>query len=581
MTKLSALNNLWEIKEAPEKDSLFLSQKKDLNATLANLLTIRGINADNYDYFINPSLKNQMPDPSILAGCDDASKIVADSIINNEKITIYGDYDVDGGTSTAVFVKFLRAINVNIDFYIPNKLTEGYGPNPAAFKKIADNKTDLLITVDCGISAFDAMESAEFKTIIVDHHMAEEKMPKAAAIVNPKRLDDTSNLDGLAGVGVAFLVCVAINRELESRGFFKEVERPNLMNLLDLVALGTVCDVMKLTDLNRVFVAQGLKVLNKKTNCGLRALCDLLEIEKRIDTYHLGFIFGPRLNAGGRLGAPLLATELLVCEDYDKALGFAKELNDLNETRKGIERNIHDEALANIEQFIKDGELTTNNIFAYNPDWHTGVSGIVASRLKEQFNKPSFVVSCEDGVAHGSARSIKGVDLGAIVVLGKQKGILKDGGGHPMAAGFSCELEKLEEFKTFISEQIEKQTGGKTIIKTLKIDSVISIKGANLDFLKNLELMAPFGNGNPKPKFCINDLKIAKTIVIQEKHIKCFLSSPFTKGSLEAITFNSVGTKLGDFLLDRSDKQISIVGALDKNTWNGRETVQFMLEDAK
>jgi single-stranded-DNA-specific exonuclease len=578
---LSVLHNIWEMKEAPENEIMLLSQKKDVDATIAKLLTIRDINVDNFDDFINPCFKNQMPDPHILKDCEKAVKIIADSIENNEKITIYGDYDVDGGTSTAVFVKFLREINASVNFYIPNKLTEGYGPNTPAFKKLKDSGTDLLITVDCGVSAFEPIEKAEFKTIIIDHHMTEEVFPKAMAVVNPKRLDDDSGLDGIAGVGVAFLVCIALNRELEKRGFYTEIKKPNLMSLVDLVALGTVCDVMKLTDINRVFVAQGLKVLNKKTNCGLRALCDVLEINKKIETFHLGYVFGPRINAGGRLGAPLLATELLVCEDYDEALKIAAELNDLNETRKGIESRICEEALEALQKDVEDGELKTNNAFVYNPDWHTGVSGIVASRLKEKFNKPAFVVSCEDGVAHGSARSVKGVDLGAIVVLAKQHGVLKDGGGHKMAAGFSCEVEKLDEFKAFLAEQIDKQTNGKEIIKTLKIDSVTSIKGANLDFLKSLELIAPFGNGNPKPKFCINDINISKTIVLTGKHIKCFLSSPYSKGSLEAIIFNAIGTKLGDFLLAKHDKPISLVGALDKNSWNGRESVQFMIEDAK
>ncbi len=579
--ELSVLNNIWEIKESSEKDSLYLSQKKDIDITIANLLTNRGINVDNYDNFVNPSLKNQLPDPAILQDCDKVCKIVADAIEAKEKITIYGDYDVDGGTSTAVFVRLLRAVNADVDFYIPNKLTEGYGPNSEAFKKLKEKGTDLLITVDCGISAFDAIEKAEFKTIIIDHHMAEKRLPKADAIVNPKRLDDNSDLDGLAGVGVSFLVCVAINRELEQRGFFKDLEKPNLMNCLDLVALGSVCDVMKLTELNRVFVAQGLKVLNAQSNVGMKALSELLEINKKIETYHLGYIFGPRLNAGGRLGAPLLATQLLSCEDADEAAQIAIELNDLNETRKNIESKITEEAIDQLKDKVEDGELTANNAFVYNPDWHAGVSGIVASRLKERFNKPSAVVSCEDGVAHGSARSIKGIDLGSIVVLAKNKGILKDGGGHKMAAGFSCEIEKLEEFKEFLTKQIDKQTGGKEIIRTIPIDSVISIKSANLDFLEALNLMAPFGNGNPKPKFCLKDINISKTIVLSGKHIKCFLISPYAKGSLEAIIFNAVDTKLGDFLLNSKGKAVSLVGTLNKNSWNGRELPQFMIEDAK
>lgn len=579
--KLSVLNNIWDFKEASERDSLFLSQKKDVNNSLANILTIRGIDVENYDAFINPNMKEQMPNPSILEDCDKAAKIIADSVENNEKIVIYGDYDVDGGSSTAIMVKFLRATGTNVDFYIPNKLTEGYGPNTEAFKKLNDEGAELLITVDCGISAFEAIENAPFKTIIVDHHMSEEITPKANAIVNPKRLDDTSNLELLAGAGVAFFVCVAVNRELESRGFFKDIKKPNLMNLLDLVALGTVCDVMKLKDLNRVFVAQGLKVLNKRTNCGVRALSDLLEIKTPLEAYHLGYVFGPRLNAGGRLGEPLLATKLLVCEDYDEAFAIAQELNELNETRKGIESRICEEAKAKLEEFVKDGELTVNNAFVFNPDWHTGVSGIVASRLKEKFNKPAFVVSCEDGIAHGSARSIQGVDLGSLVVLGKQKGILKDGGGHKMAAGFSCEVEKLDEFRAFVSEQIEKQTKDIEIRRIINIDATISLPGANLDLLDELNLLAPFGNGNPKPKLCINDINIAKSMILAEKHIKCFLRSPYSKGSLEAIIFNAVGTKLGDFLLkSKMHDSISIVGTLSKNTWRGKVSAQFLIEDA-
>ncbi|MCT4575633.1 MAG: single-stranded-DNA-specific exonuclease RecJ [Alphaproteobacteria bacterium] len=577
---LSVLKQKWEFKEASERDVLHLSQVKGIDANIASLLVSRGITVDNYDKFINPTLKDQMPDPYTLKDCEKACKIICDSIEKKEKIVIYGDYDVDGGTATSVFINFLKQLDTNVDFYIPNKLNEGYGPNAEVFKRL-EKDTDLIVTVDCGTSAFDVIDNTNIKVVITDHHMAEERLPKAEAIVNPKRLDDNSGLDGIAGVAVAFLVCVAVNRELENRGYFTNREKPNLVYLLDLVALGTICDVMKLVDINRVFVSQGLKILNKQSNCGLKALIDLLDINKKIDTYHLGYVFGPRINAGGRLGESFLATKLMTSKNYNEAFEIAKKLNSLNEDRKEIESRIHEEALAYLSDEIENRELKSNLSFVYNPDWHSGVLGIVASRLKEKFNKPSFVLCCEKGVAYGSGRSVSGVDIGAIVVLGKQKGLIKDGGGHKMAAGFSCDIDRIEEVKNFISKQIAKATEGKEIVKTLKIDSVISIKGANKDLIEAIDLMSPFGNGNPQPRFCFQELKIAKTIVLAGKHIKCFLSSPYTKGTLEAIAFNVIDTKIGDFLLDRSNNPISVVGTLNTNSWNGRETIQLIIEDAK
>jgi len=579
---LSVRNNIWEIAHPSEKEALLLSQKKQIDINIANLLVNRGITIDDYDFFINPSLKEQMPDPFILKDCEKACKIIADSIENKEKIVIYGDYDVDGGTSTSVFVRFLRSVGVETDFYIPNKLEEGYGPNVNAFAKLKEQGTDLLITVDCGISAFEAIDNAPFKTIISDHHMAEEKLPKALAIVNPKRLDDTSGLDGIAGVAVTFLLCVAVNRELEERGYFNnKIEKPNLCDLLDLVALGTICDVMKLTDINRVFVAQGLKILNRKTNVGLKALCDFLEINKEIESYHLGFVLGPRLNAGGRLGNSRIATELLICEDYNKAIRLAEKLEEYNNTRKEIESLMYEEAMASLDKDIEVYDLKDNHAFVYDKNWHSGVLGIVASRLKEKFGKPSFAVTCDDGIAHGSARSIKGVDLGAIVVLAKQKGILKDGGGHKMAAGFSCPIERLEDFQNFIREQIDSQLNGKEVYTSIFIDAITSIRGANLELLDMIDKIAPFGNANSRPKFCIKNLDISKTMVLKDKHVKCFFSSKYEKGTLEGIIFNAVDGRLGDFLLQKHDKPIDVVGCLDKNSWNGRETVQFLIEDAK
>ena len=567
----------WEASPADDRLALALSQRHDLSDIVARILVARGVEIDFAEAFLNPSLKSFLPDPSLLKGMDEAVDRLARAVVGGEIIGVFGDYDVDGATSAALLKRFILAVGGNVDIYVPDRLREGYGPNLPALLQMKDAGAGVIVTVDCGITAFDQLASAAdagIDIVVVDHHVAESQLPAAVAVVNPNRIDDESGQGQLAAVGVAFLLVVALNRCLRERGHYAAKAEPNLLQWLDLVALGTVCDVVPLTGLNRALVAQGLKVMARRDNIGLRALADVASIDEAPTTYHAGFILGPRVNAGGRVGEASLGARLLTTHDSDEARDLAMRLDAWNKERRELEAACFEEAIAQAE----DRGLRDGLVYVSADNWHAGVIGIVAGRLKDRYNRPACVVARDQGVGKGSGRSVTGVDLGAAVLAARQSDLLINGGGHPMAAGFSVSVEREAEFAAFLSDHIECQVGTEGIVSRLLIDAAVQPEGATTELALDLARIAPFGAGNPEPRFVLPSARIVKADVVGENHVRCFLSGA-TSGRLKAISFRSLGEPHGDALLNANGLPLHVAGHIRVDRWQGREEAQLVIED--
>lgn len=558
---------------------------KDFNDTkvlIKNILASRGIVGDvAVERFLHPSIKEYMPDPSLLKDMDRATDIITDAIYSGKKIAIYGDYDVDGITSTAIFVKYLREIGVDVSWHLPTREGEGYGLNVSAIEQIAQSGIGLIITVDCGISGIKEVERAKelgLQIVVTDHHSPDNVLPDADAVVNPKREDDTSGLPYLAGVGVAFLTLVSLNRELKKRGFFDNGKNQiNLLNYMDLVALGTICDTMPLIDLNRAFVATGLKVLGLRQNLGLRTLMNLAGI-KRPSVYAVGFALGPRLNAAGRLDSASPALELLLTENPLIADDLAHRLHQMNQERIDIQNAIMLSATDMANKCCEGGRCS---LFVCGDNWHGGVMGIIAGRLKDKYNLPTCVATRIDGVINGSGRSIPEIDLGKIIHEALAKGILSEGGGHAAAAGFSLDADKEQDFCRFLEESVVEQLKGEKPKSEIFVDAEIDASGADMKLVERLSDLAPFGQSNPEPTLVLHGctLKYA-TVMGNGSHLRGAIRTS-NGGQLPFVGFNLVGTPLGDFLLDDTNinTKIMMLGKLKENEYNGRISAQFTLED--
>ncbi|MGD1878223.1 MAG: single-stranded-DNA-specific exonuclease RecJ [Kiloniellaceae bacterium] len=573
----------WEERLADSRQALALSQQLGLPEIIGRVLAARGGDQDDAARFLNPTLRAYLPDPSAFQDMDRAAARLLRAIEGGEKIAVFGDYDVDGATSSAVLARFFAALGIELQIYIPDRLSEGYGPNAPALKRLKAAGVDLVITVDCGITAFDALAEAAaagLEVIVVDHHAAEPRLPAAAAVVNTNRLDDVSGLGQLAAVGVAFLVTVALNRALRDAGWYTRNGRrePDLLQWLDLVALGTVCDVVPLTGLNRALVAQGLKVMAARRNAGLVALSDVSRIDEKPGTYHAGFLLGPRVNAGGRVGEAPLGARLLTCDDPGEASEIAARLDGYNAERKQIELQVLDQAIRQVEETGPGRGL----VVAASEGWHAGVIGIVASRLKERFNRPALVVALEGGVGKGSARSVPGVDLGAAVIAARQEGLLINGGGHPMAAGLTVAQEHLNELTAFLDARLARRLAEIDYQPSLGIDGALKPRGATLELLADLERCGPFGVGNVQPRFALPAVRVSKASVVGENHVRCFLGDAKGSGggSLKAIAFRALDSDLGPALLQTAGLPLHVAGRLQIDRWGGREGVQFIIEDA-
>ncbi|MEX2248435.1 MAG: single-stranded-DNA-specific exonuclease RecJ, partial [Parvibaculum sp.] len=457
----SVSGRAWVSRLADDRLALAIAQREGLPEIVARVLAGRGVAPEDCAAYLAPSLKSLMPDPRALVDMEKAAARVARAIMDGEKVAVFGDYDVDGATSSALLHRFFRAVGSELRVYIPDRIREGYGPNAPALLRLKQEGIGLVVTVDCGTMAHKALglaADAGLPSIVIDHHQAEPALPPAYALVNPNRLDDESGLGQLAAVGVAFLFVVAINRALRDAGFYAGRAEPDLMQWLDLVALGTVCDVVPLTGLNRAFVAQGLRVMARRRNVGLAALADVARMNGAPSTYHLGFLLGPRVNAGGRVGRADLGARLLVTEDEEEARALAEELNVMNAERQAIEAQVLEEALAQVEARLSASRVNTPPplILAQARGWHPGVIGIVASRLKDKYDRPTFVLAFDaKGEGKGSGRSIAGVDLGRAVTAALEAGLLVNGGGHAMAAGITLGENKLEAFEAFLTKRLE------------------------------------------------------------------------------------------------------------------------------
>ncbi len=563
-----------------ERKAELIAQRFALPLPVARIIASRGIPVDDVANFINPKLQNLMPDPFCMKDMEKAAKRIAEAIVKKQKVAIIGDYDVDGATSSSVLRLYLESVGIEPEIHIPER-DEGYGPSRQAFDEFAAFGAELVITVDCGTTAFDVFDyagSLNIPVIVLDHHEAEVRLPEVYAVVNPKRLDESDDypyLKYMAAVGVVFCTIVAVNRELRKQGFFAGREEPNLLQWLDLVALGTVCDVVPLLGLNRAFVRQGLRIMSLRSNTGLRALIDKSGISEAPSAFHLGYVLGPRINACGRVGEASLGNKLLCSRDDFQAGQLADKLNEFNAQRKEIEAYVLLSAIEMLEGTPQEYPIA----FAAGKDWHQGVVGIVAGKLKERYNVPAFVMSIEPDEVKGSARSVPGVDLGALIIAAKEKGLLTKGGGHTMAAGFSLSEDKIEAFRRFAGEYVRQKLGEEDVAPVIEVDSALDLLGANTDFAAALELLEPFGAGNAEPKIVLEHVRIVKPGIVGAGHVRCFLTSG-NGGSLKAMAFKIADTELGKTLLNSQGAVFDIAGVLRRDNWQGRNSVQFIIDDA-
>lgn len=577
----SVLGKKWALTPMDTRLAEGISQSFGLPEILGRILVARGIEFDAVNDFLNPSLKNQLPDPSTLLDMDKAALRIAKAIVSGEKTAVFGDYDVDGATSSALLKRYFKALGCDLGVYIPDRIKEGYGPNAPALEKLAADGTKLVVTVDCGATAFDALAagtSAGLDIVVLDHHRAEAEIPKAHAVVNPNRLDDTSGQGHLAAVGVTFLTLVAVNRILRGQNYFTaERPEPRILMWLDLVALGTVCDVVPLTGVNRAFVAQGLRVMAMRQNPGLVALADLNTLSGQPNTFHAGFVFGPRVNAGGRVGESGLGTRLLSTDDPLEARALAAQLHAYNAERKAIEEGVIEEALADVEQSCNDDLV----LIVDGEGWHPGVIGIVAARLKEKYNRPACVIAFdENGVGKASGRSVAGIDLGAAISSAKQAGLLQNGGGHKMAAGFTVARDQLDALRIHINTHASDQLKGQTLMPELRIDSVLSAHALTLDLAEKLETLSPYGAGHAEPRFAVAGVKIVKASVVGEKHVSCFIQDSSGGAAIKAIAFRAMDSALGSVLLKAGSAPMNLAGHVTINHWQGKKSVNFQIVDA-
>ncbi len=562
--------------------ALTIAQRLGVSELLARVLAGRGVEAEQAEAFLDPSIKRLMPDPHVLKDMEPAAKRIADAVARDEKVAIFGDYDVDGATASALLCSFLRQCGLDPIVYIPDRIFEGYGPNGDAINGFADKGVTLLVTVDCGTTSHATFLDAKKRgldVVVIDHHQADEVLPEAVAIVNPNRADDLSGLGHLAAVGLVFLALVALTRVLRDRNFWTQARPiPDLLSLLHLVALGTVADVVPLTGLNRAFVAKGLVALRRREHVGQTALMDVARLSGPPEAWHLGFLLGPRINAGGRIGRADLGVRLLLEEDPSEAARIAGELDRLNRERRGIETAMvmqaEAEALAALGLDEKGAVVVTAA-----QGWHPGVVGLVAARLKERFDRPAFAIALDDAdVGTGSGRSIPGVDLGATVREAVREGLLVKGGGHAMAAGVTLQKEKLGAFSAFLDDALASSVERARRHKAVMIDGAMSARGVNFELVDMLARAGPFGAGNPEPMLALPAHTIAYADPVGDSHIRVRLRAG-DGGMVNAIAFRAMGQPLGKALLDNRGRGVHAAGHVFIDRFQGDERLQMRLID--
>ncbi len=548
---------------------------------MARALASREVGLDQAEHFLNPTLKALFPDPSSFLDMDRAAEILVDALQVGRPMVVFADYDVDGASSAALLVRWFRAMGHALPIYVPDRLIEGYGPSPAAFRRLRADGAELVITVDCGAAAYDAIAAAGdvgLEVVVIDHHLMRDDPPSAAAVVNPNRPGCNSGQGVLAAAGVAFVLLAALNREARRRGLFAARPEPDLRQWLDLAALGAICDVTRLTGFNRALAQQGLKVMSNWANPGLKALMAVAKAEGPAGVFHAGFVLGPRINAGGRIGRSDLGARLLSTDDPAEAADLAEQLDALNVSRKDVERQVADEAAELIERRnTRPADLPA--IVVAGDHWHPGVVGIVAGRLRERYRKPVVVIGLDPavGVGKGSGRSQPGVNLGRAIQAAFEQGVLLAGGGHAMAAGLTVRADRVADFEAFLIDALETESAAASEADVVEIDALISPAAADRDLWRDFQRLAPFGPGNPEPMFAAANVSIEQPRALNGGHVRCLLSAG-SGPRLKAVAWRVGDTDLGRRLL--AGGGLHVAGRLKADDWNGRQGVELEIEDA-
>ena len=561
--------------------TMAIVQRYGVPELLARVLAGRGVGLDEVDAWLDPTIKRLLPDPDTLTDMEPCVARLADSVMMGEQVAVFGDYDVDGATSTALLVEVLRAGGLDPAFHIPDRIFEGYGPNIPAIEALAANGATLLVTVDCGTASFEPFARAHeigLDVVVIDHHQTGEELPQVAALVNPNRADDLSGLGHLCAVGLVFVVAVGLVRELRRRGWWNAARpEPDLLAALDMVALGTVADVVPLVGLNRAYVTKGLIQLRKRQRPGLTALMDAARLSGPPKAWHLGFLLGPRINAGGRIGDAALGARLLLCQDPIEAAALAVELDRLNAERQQVERAIVAQAEAEAEAALGlSGEGAV--ILSSGQGWHPGVVGLVAARLKEKFGRPAFAIAFTGATGAGSARSIPGVDVGRAVRGAVERGLLVKGGGHAMAAGLTIERERLGDLRAYLEEVLSSAVDVARAVDELAIDGALSAGGATPEMIETVERAGPFGAGNPQPVFAFPAHRVVFAEVGSTDQVRVRLRGS-DGATLSAVAFRAANAPLGRALLEARGRQMHVAGTLDIDSWQGRSQASLRISD--
>ena len=581
----SAEWNVVALDSFTQRFSDYLYQKYKLPNIISPYLSFKGINLDQFENFFSPKLKNLLPEPFLFKDLEKGVKRLADEVENFRPIGIFGDYDVDGATSAAMISSYLEYCGLKTFIHIPDRFLEGYGPNEKALKGLHQKGAELIITVDCGISSFEplkAMSSVNIDLIVIDHHIPDTTLPPAYAIINPKRIDTHKGYEDLCAAGVTFIFLIGLNRELRQRGFFKNKIEPDLFGFLDLVALGTVCDVVPLIGVNRAFVKQGLSIMKKRENLGIKALCDISKINNAPNTQSLGFSLGPRINAGGRIGNSELGVHLLKEKEENKSIEIATKLDDLNKKRRFITSELERSVVGQIEKIISNNnDVIPSAIVVYGHDYHEGVIGIVAGRMKETYNRPVCIIAIDkNGIGKGSGRSVFGIPLGDIVIDALKAKILSSGGGHDMAAGFSLKESNIKDFNNFLIKKIDQFMKQGIPCVSYIAASVITIAGCTLELADWINDLGPWGIGIEEPKFIISNAKISslRKFGSNNEHVSFYISDSSSK-KLKVKKFNILNSKLNLVFNNFININFNFLGRLNIDTWNNSKSIELMLDD--
>lgn len=581
----SLLLSRWVLPVVDEAQVAQMVQAHGVPDMVARMLSARGVGVAGFQSFLQPTLAQDFPDPLRLKGMRDAAAELTASILAGRKFALFADFDVDGATSTAILVRFFRYLGIDMPFHIPDRLSEGYGPNIPALKKLQEQGAEIVILADCGTTAFDVVEQARgmgLDIVILDHHEAEEKLPIANHIINPKRKDDESGYDMLAACGVSFLLCVALNASLRDAGYFGDRPPAPMKSWMDILALGTVCDMVPLTGPNRLFVKYGLEQMAETENPGLRALMDVAGVKGAPDPYTCGFMLGPRINAGGRIHKADLGATLLSTDDAEAAKNIAWTLNDCNDKRKDMQAEMMDQAM----RMVVDRGLDQHPaILVGDESWHPGLNGLVAGRLVEKYKRPAAVIAYTPGHDHalegrGSGRSVPGINIASAFIDARNRDLLIKGGGHAMAAGFTILPDRVEPFRDFFLDHIARQAAGQVEVSETAVNGVLSVRGATLDLVKTLQQVGPFGQANPEPLFILPHVRVQSVDIVGADHVRLQIGDSDGGGRMKAMAFRAAENPVGQALLSARGGNMHLLGRLKLNEWQGRESVELHVEDA-